>query len=83
MLNPNIAKKLMSEVPEMKEFVAFLSSQAILLNQLSDIELDDPIELAVEVKSRQRAYETIIRILEPLVNVQDEITTGIKNEYVV
>ena len=53
-LSPQTAKKLMSDVNEMKEFVSYLSEEALKLNNLNDIQLEDPIELSVEVKARKK-----------------------------
>lgn len=81
MISPQTAKKIMTDVAEMKEFVAFLSEEALKLNNLDDIKLDDPIELAVEVKARKKAYEKIADILSPLVNTQ-EISRSNLGDYV-
>lgn len=81
MISPQVAKKLMSNVAEMKEFIAFLSEEALKLNNLNDIKLDDPMELAVEVKARKKAYEKIVDILSPLINTQ-EISRSNLDDYV-
>lgn len=81
-MNPQTANKLASEVPEIKEFISYIKGQIKLLNTVSDIRLDDPIELAVEVKGRQNAITTLLEILSPLVNGQD-ISINRDNEYAV
>lgn len=81
-LSPQTAKKLMSDVSEMKEFVSYLSEEALKLNNLNDIQLEDPIELSVEVKARKKAFEKIINILSPLLNTQEVFHSNLK-EYVV
>lgn len=81
-MNPKTASKIMSEVPEMKEFVSFIKKQVRELDKNSDITQDKPEEIAIEVRGRQRAVETLIKILSPLVNVQD-IRGGAENEYAV
>lgn len=81
MISPQIATKLMTDVAEMKEFITFLSEEALKLNNLDDIKLDDPIELAVEVKARKKAYEKIADILSPLLNTQ-EISKSNLDDYV-
>ena len=81
-LSPQTAKKLMSDVSEMKEFVSFLTEEVLKLNNLNDIQLEDPIELSVEVKARKKAFEKIINILSPLLNTQEVFHSNLK-EYVV
>ena len=80
-MNPKTVQKLMSDVAEMKEFISFLSQEAIKLNNLEDIKLENPIEIAVEVKARKKAFEKIMDILSPLVNTQ-EIQSNSLREYV-
>ena len=58
-LSPQTAKKLMSDVSEMKEFVSYLSEEALKLNNLNDIQLEDPIELSVEVKARKKLLKKL------------------------
>ena len=81
-MNPKTIQKLMSDVVEMKEFISFLSQEAMKLNNLDDIKLEDPIEIAVEVKARKKAFEKIMDILSPLVNTQ-EIQSNSLGDYVV
>ena len=81
-MNPQIASKLMSTVPEMQEFVAYIKAQVKQLDSTSGIEMDSPIDIAVEVKGRKRAIEVLVGILTPLIDIQD--VTGVdKAEYVV
>ena len=72
----------MSDVAEMKEFISFLSQEAFKLNNLNDIMLEDPMEIAVEVKARKKAFEKIMDILSPLVSTQ-EIQGNSLDDYVV
>ena len=65
-MNPELVKKLL-EMPMVQELIVFLGEEAKKINELDDIRLNDPVEMAVEVKARQRAYETIAKMLEPLV----------------
>lgn len=58
----------MSDVPEMQDFVAFVQQEANKLNNLADISLTSPVDLAVEVKARQKAYEVLIGVLNPLLD---------------
>ena len=81
-MNPKTVQKLMSDVAEMKEFISFLTQEATKLNNLEDIKLEDPIEIAVEVKARKKAFEKIMDILSPLVNTQ-EIQSNSLGDYVV
>ena len=81
-MNPKTVNKLMSEVPEMKELLSFIRKEVCQLDSTSDIKLNDPIELSVEVKSRQRAIEVLTNILTPLLNTQ-EANVVKNNEYVV
>lgn len=67
-MSPELAKKLMSDVPEMQDFVAFVQQEANKLNNLADISLTSPVDLAVEVKARQKAYEVLIGVLNPLLD---------------
>lgn len=82
MINPQIAQKLMADITEMKEFVVFLREEALKLNNLYDIKLDDPVELSVEVKARKKAYEKIVDILNPLLNTQETHSNNLK-DYIV
>ena len=81
MLSPKIANKLVQDVSEIKELVSFIKEEIKKLDSTLDIKLDDPITLAVEVKSRQRAIETLLAILSPLLNTQD--ISSNENEYAV
>ena len=81
-MNPKTVNKLMSEVPEMKELLSFIRKEVCQLDSTSDIKLNDPIELSVEVKSRPRAIEVLTNILTPLLNTQ-EANVVKNNEYVV
>lgn len=82
MINPQIAQKLMADITEMKEFVVFLREEALKLNNLYDIKLDDPVELSVEVKARKKAYDKIVDILNPLLNTQETYSNNSK-DYIV
>lgn len=81
-MDPKLAKRLM-EVPEMKEFVHFLDSEASKLDKSSDIVETDPIKVAVEVMARKIAYKKIMDILEPLVNSQVAPSKPISKEYAI
>jgi hypothetical protein len=65
MLNPDFFKKLM-ETPEGQKLKEFFLEEADNLNRLDDIKIDDPQALALETKSRQRAYEVVMKMLSTL-----------------
>ena len=73
-LDPQIAKDLIEKFPQGKEFVAFLAEKASELNTINNLPnsdllgLTDPEKIAIELKGRQRAYQIIIEILDPLLN---------------
>lgn len=81
-MNPETASKLMEQFPEMQEFVAYIKTQAKSLHNLSEITMTGPVEVAVEVKARQKASEILLAILDPLINKQ-EMDRGIDEDYVV
>ena len=70
MLDPKLAEKLMADVPEMREFIAFISEEADKLNQIGEIKLTTAPEIALEVLAKQKAYNTLQDILSPLLNIQ-------------
>ena len=65
-MKPEIVKKLM-EYPLMAEFSRYLTQEINDINTFDDIRLDDPTEIAIEVKARMRAREKMLVILEGLV----------------
>lgn len=72
-MKPETIKRLQENVPELRELIAFLSAEATKLNTLDGvIDFHDPIQLAVAVKARIRAYETISTMLAPLVSPIDK-----------
>lgn len=83
-MNPQTAKKLMSDIPEMQEFVEFLSAKAQELNNLADIPHTSAENIALEVRGRWLAHEKLLEILHPLVTI-DMHTSGenTMKEYVV
>lgn len=82
-LDPAVAQKLMKELPELQEFRAFLVEEAQALNTLQGMENWTGQDVAVEVRARLRAFETIKRILRPLIDT-GEVRTGTPiGEYVV
>jgi len=81
-MNPILIKKLL-EIPELQEFIVFLTKEANKLNDISDIKLNGAEEIAIEVKARKRASETITRILSPLINYQEIKPNFSNQEYIV
>ena len=66
-MNPELASRLM-EIAEGRELRDFLLLEASNLNRLDDIQLTDPAALALETKSRQLAYMTMMKMLSPLLD---------------
>ncbi len=56
------------QTPEGQKLKEFFVSEAAKLNRLDDIKLDDPDEIALEAKSRLKAYETVKEMLSPLID---------------
>jgi hypothetical protein len=82
-MKPETIKKLQKNVPELKELVLFLAQKANELNTLDGLEGLEITERAYEVTARLRAYEKLRDILAPLVDVQQELSTGNNAEYIV
>ena len=82
-MTPEVIKKLQKNVPELRELVLFLAKKANELNTLEGLEGLEITERAYEVTARLRAYDKLKDILAPLVNVEEELSTGNNSEYVV
>lgn len=80
-LDPKIAEKLMSDVPEMREFISFVNEEANKLNKLDDIDFDLPIPMAIEVKARKKAYQLLKDILDPLIFRQENAIISDASEF--
>ncbi len=66
-LSPQTVQKLMSDVPEIREFITYIEDVAATLNEISDIKTGvDPIVVATEVAARQLAYQKLQEILKTL-----------------
>jgi len=52
MLEPKAVQKLMKS-KEIREFVSFLSVEVGKLNTIAEIETEDPVEVAIEIKSKE------------------------------
>lgn len=71
-MNPELAQRIM-QLPEGRELLESIKDMVAKLNSVSDIKLDNPVELSVEVKGRQRAVEIITDdILSPLFTFSGE-----------
>ncbi len=81
-MDPAIAKKLMSQVPEMKGFVAFLIGEVKKLDMISTIESKVAEEIAIEVAGRKQAITVLTEIMKPLINTQDMVGSDMA-DYVV
>jgi len=74
-------KKILDK-PEGQELVKFIASEALKLDSVSDIKLDDPVEATIELKARIRAYDKLESILKPLLALKDyDETKGEPNPY--
>ena len=74
-------KKILDK-PEGQELVKFIALEALKLDSVSDIKLDDPLEATIELKARIRAYDKLESILKPLLALKDyDETKGEPNPY--
>ena len=74
-------KKILDK-PEGQELVKFIASEALKLDSVNDIKLDDPLEATIELKARIRAYDKLESILKPLLALKDyDKTKGEPNPY--
>ncbi len=74
-------KKILDK-PEGQELVKFIALEALKLDSVSDIKLDDPVEATIELKARIRAYDKLESILKPLLALKDyDETKGEPNPY--
>ena len=75
-MNLDFLKDLM-QTPEGHKLKEFFVSKATELNRLDDIKLDNPEEIALETKSRLKAYKTVKEMLSPLIDAtQFDILKG-------
>jgi hypothetical protein len=82
-MNPKTVEILTKNVPELKELIAFLQSEAQKLDTLAGISAPTPNDIAVEVLARKRAKETIDAMLAPLLGHVDKPTGINPEEFVV
>lgn len=82
-LNPELAKKIIAS-SEGQAFASWMTSVALSLDKLSDIEPADPQEIAIEVLARKRAYDVLHAALdEMLLSSQDILASSDSKEYAV
>lgn len=81
-MDPEISKRLMADVPEMKAFVMFIKGEVRKLDSISDIKVTDPIQLAVAVAGKTEAIKVLVAILSPLINIQ-QFSGSDSEDYVV
>jgi hypothetical protein len=85
-MNPKLVAKLMSDVSEIKEFIAYVREECAKLNTISDFNENLVMtneDLAVEVMSRRKAYQKLTQILNPLLNPQSPIGGVDPKEFIV
>jgi len=76
--------KQLLELKQVRELISYFVNEAMKLDSVTDIKLDDPVEYAVEGKARKHAVEKIIEIMAPFMQDQKSGTGGIdKKEYAV
>lgn len=76
-LDPKVAKAI-KESEAGRAFISFIAGHLLALDSVSGIDLDDPNEIAVEVKGRKRAKEKLELILSGLLTSSEANT--IKDE---
>jgi hypothetical protein len=69
-MNPNLAKRLM-DLPEGRDLLAFLQSEAQKVNTLDGIDSTNLYEIAVETKARQQAHKALTEMLSPLLDASE------------
>jgi len=81
-MEPETASDLMSNNQAVKEFVFFVVNEIKTLNTLDDVEVEDPIMAAVEVKARKLALEKLTNIIKPMMQLTETGAKFSNNEYV-
>ena len=82
-MEPTLAKKLMTGSKDVQKFVVFISKEIKKLDTLDEIETDDPIKVAIEIKARKLAFNKLKDILEPLLDISEDKVKFNGKEYVV
>ncbi len=81
-MKPETIKRLQENIPELKELIGFLASEAAKLNTLDGLEAMTDKEQYEAVNGKIWAYKTITAMLAPLVGVQDTVIGVDPKEYV-
>ncbi len=82
MIDPKLVKELLKN-PDVIALVDHFKEEAVKLNRLDDIRLTDPVEYTIECKARQKAFQTIQDILDPLVSLEGfELNNFDKKEFI-
>ena len=82
-MNPTVVAKLLSDIPECKEFIAFIQSEVQRLNTLEDFEKVKTEDMTIEVLARLRAVNQLKAILFPLLNSEEKVIGVDSKEFVV
>jgi hypothetical protein len=83
-MDPLLAKKLITDIAEMRDFIAFIQAQAQRLNHIDEISHTLAYdELAIEVKARKHAYGILVSILDPLLSVDKRPLDTTRDDYTV
>jgi len=83
-MKPSTIKKLTEEVPEFRELLAFLATEVQKLDTLVDFNGKDDRVIAIETIGKHYARETLLKILEPLLNTNTLSTAlSMSSEYAV
>lgn len=69
-MDPQIANKLMQDVPEIREFVRYLASCALELKNIDNVPTVIGDTLIIEFYARKKAYEILVKMLDPLINAE-------------
>jgi len=82
-MNPKSVIKLRENIPELRELIAFLASEASKENNLDGIDELPADERAIEATVRVRTYKRLLAILAPLIDPVDSGVAPNPAEYVV
>lgn len=82
-MNPQTVNKLRENIPELRELIAFLASEANKLDTLQGLDTMPIFERSYEITARLRAKQTIDAILAPLLGDVDNPVGVDPKEYVI
>lgn len=69
-MKPSTVQKLLENIPEVRELVAFLASEAEMENKLDGLDALPADERAIEATVRIRTHKRIVSMLAPLIGTQ-------------